>query len=106
VYEGLCNAIIEALACGTPVVSTDCPYGPREILQDGRYGTLVPVGDARAMASALQAALDQDVDRKFLMRRGFNYTADRAAASLLEIAADMGAIPRVPDEPVIAALTP
>ena len=38
------------LACGTPVVSTNCRYGPREILQGGRYGTLTPVGDAEAMA--------------------------------------------------------
>ena len=53
VYEGLGNAIIEALACGTPVVSTDCPYGPAEILQGGRYGALTPVGDAPAMAAAI-----------------------------------------------------
>lgn len=106
VYEGLCNAIIEALACGTPVVSTDCPYGPREILQDGRFGTLVPVGDARAMASAVEVALDQDVDRKILMQRGFNYTADRAAAALLDIVADMGVIPYGRDKTAIAASTP
>src|SRR6185295_775946 len=52
IYEGLCNAIIEALGCGTPVVSTDCPFGPREILQNGKFGTLVPLGDAEALASA------------------------------------------------------
>jgi glycosyltransferase involved in cell wall biosynthesis len=105
VYEGLCNAIIEALACGTPVVSTDCPYGPREILQDDRYGTLVPVGDARAMASAIETALDQAVDRKSLMQRGLDYTAERAATSFLEIVAELGAIPQAANRPVIAAST-
>jgi glycosyltransferase involved in cell wall biosynthesis len=88
-YEGLCNAIIEALGCGTPVVSTDCPYGPREILQNGRYGTLVPLGDAPALAGAIGDALDRPVDRESLMARGFNYTADRAADSFLEIVADL-----------------
>jgi glycosyltransferase involved in cell wall biosynthesis len=57
-WEGLPGALIEALACGTKVVSTDCPSGPREILDDGRYGQLVPVGDTRAMANAMRAALD------------------------------------------------
>jgi glycosyltransferase involved in cell wall biosynthesis len=103
VYEGLCNAIIEALACGTPVVSTDCPYGPREILQDGRYGKLVPVGDAAAMAAAIESALDQTVDRKDLIRRGFDYTAERAAMSLLEILADLGAIPFATERPALVA---
>jgi glycosyltransferase involved in cell wall biosynthesis len=89
VYEGLGNAIIEALACGTPVVSTDCPYGPREILQDGRYGTLVPVGDARAMATAIEAALDKVVDRTELRARGLMHTTDRAAACFLAITAGL-----------------
>jgi glycosyltransferase involved in cell wall biosynthesis len=85
VYEGLCNVIIEALGCGTPVVSTDCPYGPREILQHGRFGRLVPVGDAAALASAIEAALDSPVDRASLIGRSQDYTADRAAANFLEI---------------------
>jgi glycosyltransferase involved in cell wall biosynthesis len=89
VYEGLCNAIIEALSCGTPIVSTDCPYGPREILQDGRYGTLVPVGDAAALASAIEAALESSVDRQRLVARGLNYTAERAAEDFLEILTDL-----------------
>jgi glycosyltransferase involved in cell wall biosynthesis len=85
IYEGLGNAIIEALACGTPVVSTDCPYGPRQTLQGGRYGTLTPVGDETAMASAIAAALDRTTDRQYLMRRGLEHTAARAAARFLEV---------------------
>jgi glycosyltransferase involved in cell wall biosynthesis len=89
VYEGLCNAIIEALGCGTPVVSTDCPYGPREILQHGRFGTLVPVGDDAALASAIEAALDSPVDRSRLIARAHDYTTARAAENFLKITADL-----------------
>jgi glycosyltransferase involved in cell wall biosynthesis len=106
IYEGLCNAIIEALACGTPVVSTDCPYGPREILQDGRFGTLTPVGDARALAAGIAAALDQVVDRRFLTARGLNYTAESAAAKFLEIVADLSLQRGAADRTVVAASTP
>jgi glycosyltransferase involved in cell wall biosynthesis len=89
IYEGLGNAIIEALACGTPVVSTDCPYGPCEILQGGRYGALTPIGDAAAMAAAIEAALVTVPDRRMLMARGLNYATARAAERFLEIVADL-----------------
>lgn len=57
-YEGLSNVLIEALAVGTPAVATDCPSGSAEILEQGRWGRLVPVGDEEALAAAMQAALE------------------------------------------------
>jgi len=56
-WEGLPNALIEALACGCAVVSSDCPSGPAEILGAGRLGALVPVDDADALAAAIGRAL-------------------------------------------------
>ena len=55
--EGLPTVIIEALHCGLDVLSTDCGDGVREILDDERFGTIVPIGDARALAAAIQSAL-------------------------------------------------
>jgi glycosyltransferase involved in cell wall biosynthesis len=56
-WEGLPTVLIEALACGVAIVSTDCKSGPREILLDGRLGALVPVGAAKALSEALEVAL-------------------------------------------------
>ncbi len=57
-WEGLSNVLIEALIVGSRIVATDCPSGPREILEEGRWGTLVPVADPTALANAIEASLD------------------------------------------------
>lgn len=84
-YEGFGNVIAEALACGTPVVSTDCPSGPSEILAGGVYGTLVPVGDEAALAAAMQAALKAGHDPDRLRERGADFTPDKAAGRYLDL---------------------
>ncbi|MFO7645988.1 MAG: glycosyltransferase [Desulfosarcina sp.] len=68
-WEGLGNVLIEALACGCPVVSTDCPHGPSEVLEKGRYGTLVPVGDPEKLARAIGEALDRPGDPQAGLQR-------------------------------------
>lgn len=78
-YEGFGNVVAEALACGCPVVSTDSPSGPSEILDNGRYGRLVPVGDDSAMATAIAATLTSPPDRALLRRRGRDFAIEPIA---------------------------
>lgn len=84
-FEGFGNVIVEALACGVPVVSTDCPHGPREILEDGRYGTLVPVGDPEAMAAAIASALASPKDREMLRARGRQFSVEASATQYMAL---------------------
>jgi glycosyltransferase involved in cell wall biosynthesis len=69
-WEGFGNVIIEAMACGVPVISTDCPFGPNEIITDGVNGLLVPVSDVEAMAGAILALLQDNVLRSRLAEAG------------------------------------
>lgn len=59
--EGMPNVLVEAMMCGCTPVSTNCPTGPREVLQEGKFGYLVPVGDPGAMAAALVSAIDHRI---------------------------------------------
>ena len=85
IYEGLPTVLIEALAVGCTIVSTDCDSGPDEILDHGRYGTLVPVGDARALADGLLAALDAPRDPQELQARARRYTAQAVIGDYLRV---------------------
>ncbi len=80
-HEGLPGVLIQALACGCPCVSTDCPSGPAEVLQDGRVGPLVVVGDEAALAEAMARTLDQPPDGRELKQRAAYFSVDRAAAA-------------------------
>ncbi|MHB1109304.1 MAG: glycosyltransferase [Devosia sp.] len=75
--EGFGNVLIEAMAAGLPIVSTDCRHGPREILQDGEFGALVPVGDAAALAAAMRATLRQPTRPDQLRSRASDFALDR-----------------------------
>jgi glycosyltransferase involved in cell wall biosynthesis len=83
--EGFGNVIVEALAMGTPVVSTDCQWGPSEILEGGRFGRLVPVGDVAALANALSQSLSETHDLAALIVRAQEFSIDRAVDQYLDL---------------------
>jgi glycosyltransferase involved in cell wall biosynthesis len=87
-HEGLPTVLIEALGFGLPVVSTDCPSGPREILDNGRFGTLVPMDDAAALAKAMEDALAGPPDEAALKSRANDFAPDTVSRKLLGLLDD------------------
>ncbi len=84
-HEALPTVLIEAMACGCPVVSTDCSFGPREILEGGKLGALVPVGDSEALATAMDRALDTPPRRGALRERASFFSIERAVDQYEEL---------------------
>lgn len=87
-WEGFGNVLVEAMACGTPVVSTDCPHGPAEILEHGRFGLLVPVGDSKALANAISFTLGSPMPATALQKRAMNFTVERIADEYIDVLLD------------------
>ena len=83
-WEGLPNVLIQALACSAPIVSTDCPSGPAEILENGQWGRLVPVGDVEALAQAILDSL-MDAEHPDVTIRAAYFNVERAADEYLRI---------------------
>lgn len=86
-HEGLGNVLIEAMGCGTQVISTDCPHGPAEILEYGRWGQLVPVTSETALADAMQRSLSREfwVEPEKLKMRASHFSIETAAKRYLAL---------------------
>ena len=81
--------MIEAMACGCQIVSTDCPHGPSEILDGGRYGRLVPVGDKYALADAMLAAIANPLPKAELAERAGMFDEDAVGAQYIALAEEL-----------------
>lgn len=83
--EGFGNVLVEALHAGTPIVSTDCPHGPREILCDGKFGALVPVANPTQLAKAISSALSNKHEASSLVRRSLDFSIAKISTQYLKI---------------------
>ncbi|MEA2080655.1 MAG: glycosyltransferase [Pseudomonadota bacterium] len=83
-YEGLPGVLIQALACGCPVVSTDCPGGSAEILDHGKYGRLVPINNDTVLAAAMDSLLNEQTDKDMLRKRAALFSVAGATQRYLD----------------------
>lgn len=80
--EGFPNVLVEAMACGASIVGTDCPSGPCEILDNGKYGKLVPVGNIEILAKAIEGALENPTDKGILQERAKFFSVENAVKKI------------------------
>lgn len=84
-YEGFALVLVEALALGCPVVSTNCPSGLSEILENGKYGKLVPIGDAKALALAILDTLKNPLPKEFLQKKAKAFSVENITKEYLNL---------------------
>ena len=84
-WEGFGNVIVEALECGIRVVSTNCKSGPAEILDNGRYGILTPVGDIELLSLAMQTSLLSECDPQILIDRSKDFLIEEISIQYLDL---------------------
>ncbi len=84
-WETFAMVLVEAMACGCQVISTQCPHGPGEILEQGKYGWLVPVGDVEALAAAMQQAIDSPKNPDDLKHRAQDFSVEGAVSEYLKM---------------------
>lgn len=84
-YEGLTTIIVQSLSCGTPVLSTDCPHGPFEILCNGKYGTLVPMNNSYLLGKEILNSLSRKWDFDFLQKRSLDFSSKKQTLKYLDL---------------------
>lgn len=84
-FESFGLVVAEALACGCQIISTDCPYGPSEIINSGEYGRLVPVGNPKDLAEAMEQAINAPVDSDLLRLRARDFSVEKIVSEYLRV---------------------
>lgn len=83
--EGLPTVLVEALACGVPIVSTNCPHGPKEILENGKFGELVPVNNPVKLKEAILVQLSKSINKNFLRERAMLFSVEKSVTQYIEL---------------------